>query len=114
MSDVHLYIDDVCFIPPQFTDVVRTSEAAIEFLSKVNKEELMTIGFDHDMGHDENFHELTSKPVLLWMIENNVWPRQIFIHSSNIWGARWLKERAQDHAPETTSIDVINNKMYWE
>ncbi len=43
------------------------------------------VSFDHDLGGDD-----TSRPVVIWMIENNFRFDNYHVHSANPVGAQWL------------------------
>lgn len=45
-----------------------------------------------------------TRPVLLWMIENNYWPDTLIIHSHNPVDAKWLYDTAKRYAPVTTEV----------
>lgn len=61
------------------------------------------ISFDHDLGGED-----TTRPVMLWMIENNVWPKEITVHTSNPPGRDWLVGMANRYAPEDVTISIIH------
>ncbi|AXG66309.1 hypothetical protein SEA_ANNADREAMY_225 [Streptomyces phage Annadreamy] len=50
--------------------------------------------FDHDLGGDD-----TSRPVVLWMCENEFWPTQCFVHSANPVGIEWLSGMIDRYGP---------------
>lgn len=86
---IKLWIDDVRPAPDESWDVVATSDAAIAFLNlmvkHVRMERIDVISFDHDLGGDD-----TARPVVIWMIENNVRATEYRIHSANPVGRDWL------------------------
>lgn len=115
MRDIHLFIDDERPFPEHlFTDLARTSRAAIDFLekAKADGERVATIAFDHDMGYTDEFD--TTRPVLEWMIENEYWPVQMFFHSMNPSANSWMYNRAKDCAPSDVYMEITNAKYYWE
>jgi hypothetical protein len=102
-----LWIDDERPMPEEFSDWVKSSQEAIEALEFVqynNGEPLDLISFDHDLSVHEGFYD-ESRRVLLWMIENNVWPKEIRVHTANPVGHKWLVSMAQRYAPVTTWVD---------
>lgn len=109
---IHLYIDDERPLPPQFTHLVRTPQEAIDFIA-ANRDNIATISFDHDMGWDGD--ELTTRPVMEWMRDNNFWPAQLFIHSASVWGAKWLYAFAMEHAPaeDAEYYEIVNDRNYY-
>ena len=44
------------------------------------------MSLDHDLGGDD-----TTRPIVLWMCENNFWPSKVVVHSANPPGAYWLE-----------------------
>lgn len=44
------------------------------------------MSLDHDLGGDD-----TTRPVVLWMCENNWWPDRVVVHSANPVGREWLE-----------------------
>lgn len=57
------------------------------------------IDFDHDLGGDD-----TTRPVMLWMIENDFWPASVGFHTANPVGREWLVGMARRYAPEGVKI----------
>lgn len=45
--------------------------------------EIMSL--DHDLGGDD-----TTRPIVLWMCENDFWPIKVRVHSMNPVGRMWL------------------------
>ncbi|WP_306669305.1 cyclic-phosphate processing receiver domain-containing protein [Rhodococcus pyridinivorans] len=43
------------------------------------------MSLDHDLGGDH-----TSRAVVLWMCEHEVWPDEVSVHSANPVGVEWL------------------------
>lgn len=85
-----LWIDDLRHTPDDTWDVVTTSNAAIAFMKTfqeegLNRIEREAISFDHDLGGDD-----TTRPVVLWMIENNFRFKSYNVHSQNPVGRDWL------------------------
>lgn len=90
-----------------------TSEYAILWLDSYRKRNvergkpnghlIEEISFDHDLGGKD-----TTRRVMLWMIENDVWPKEITVHTSNPPGREWLLGMANRYAPEDVKISVIH------
>lgn len=88
---LRLWIDDVREPPDDTWEWVTTSEAAIATLKFFQEDGMLwcpreTISFDHDLGGDD-----TTRPVVIWMIENNFRFDNYRIHSANPVGAEWLE-----------------------
>lgn len=87
---IKLWVDDIREPPDDTWDWVTTSEAAIALLRIISGSGMLwipreVISFDHDLGGDD-----TSRPVVLWMIENNVRFDDYRVHSANPVGVEWL------------------------
>ena len=80
--NLKLWIDDLR-IPPSNWTWAKTSQEAIDILSRSTSIEI--VSYDHDLGGDD-----TSRRVVLWQCENNVWPRVAQVHSANIVGREYL------------------------
>lgn len=100
-----LWIDDLRDAPGPDWHTARTSEIALTVLQNsrnkasdwlANFEE---VSFDHDLGGDD-----TSRRVLIWMIENDHWPKVVRFHTMNPIGRKWLVGTAQRYAPEGTKV----------
>jgi len=92
-----LFIDDERFPVDADWKIVRTSQAAIEFMA--NHGWPSYISFDHDLGGDD-----TSRRVVNWMIEQALdglyrgpMP-EYYVHSQNPVGRDWINARMRDLA----------------
>lgn len=92
-----LWIDDLRPAPDGFVQAWSSDGAVLHLLAR--HAELEEISFDHDLGGDD-----TTRPVMLWMIENDVWPDRIFVHTANPVGRTWLVEMAKRYAPEHVEV----------
>lgn len=65
-----------------------TSEQAITMLSACQNQGVTVdvMSLDHDLGGDD-----TTRPVVLWMCENDFWPVEVRVHSANPVGREWLE-----------------------
>lgn len=89
-TNLKLWIDDIREPPDHTREWVTTSEAAIAtlkfFTQDYNRNFVREhISFDHDLGGDD-----TTRPVVLWMIENNFKFKVYTVHSANPVGVDWL------------------------
>lgn len=94
-----LWIDDERPAPEGFVHA-KTSDAALVWLRAVAVWE--EVSFDHDLGGDDN-----TRRIMLWMIEEDVWPREITIHTQNRVGRDWLVGMANRYAPKHVEISII-------
>lgn len=61
---------------------------------KMNGVVVTEMSLDHDLGGDE-----TTRPLVLWMIENDFWPEKIYVHSANPPGVYWLESMIERYHP---------------
>lgn len=87
---MNLWVDDIQ-TPPDGWAWARTSSGAIDalYLGGVQR-----LSLDHDLGGDD-----TTRPVVLWMCENGVWPQEIHVHSANPVGVEWLQGMIDRYRP---------------
>lgn len=86
-----LWIDDIRNPPDESWDWVTTSEAAIATMSFFQEDGMLwipreAVSFDHDLGGDD-----TTRPVVIWMIENDFKFDNYYVHSANPVGIDWLR-----------------------
>lgn len=100
---MRVWVDDIRTPPDATWTWCMTSEHAILILETVktwheNPIEIMSL--DHDLGRlAYSNEEDTTRPVVLWMCENNFWPVSVVVHSANPVGRIWLEgmiERYKD------------------
>lgn len=89
-TGIKLWIDDIRNPPDETWEWVTTSEAAIATMRFFNEDgmrgiERSHVSFDHDLGGDD-----TTRPVVIWMIENNFKFKNYSVHSANPVGVEWL------------------------
>ncbi len=105
-----LWVDDERPAPDDTWDVALTSDEAIEILALSQlpmwEDELDEISLDHDLGGDD-----TGFKVLDWMIDNNVWPKVLTIHTSNPPARQRMLAAANAEAPEDVEIYVIYDHL---
>lgn len=84
---VNVFIDDERFCAYEDWITVRTSREAIATLTclKLMGIGLDEISFDHDLGGED-----TTRHIVIWMIENEYFPRKTYVHSMNPIGRDWL------------------------
>lgn len=118
-----IYLDDIRN-PPSGWDLVKTADACIAKLETGNVEEL---SLDHDLAeehYDEknweyidmhgytgtmdraNYREKTGYSVVQWMIQNNVWPKLVVVHSMNPVGRASMVQAVDRHKPSGVLLDV--------
>lgn len=93
-----LFVDDERPAPMMW-DLALTSTEAITKLTPYLKlpSSVDVVSLDHDLGGDD-----TTRPVVLWMCENDWWPQSIYVHTGNPIGEEWLCGMVRRYAPPGT------------
>lgn len=101
-----IWVDDIRTPPDDSWQWCKTSADAIQELivSKMMRDGKLggfcSMGFitlmslDHDLGGDD-----TTRPVVLWMCENDFWPVEVRVHSANPPGVFWLESMIERYHP---------------
>ena len=92
-----IWVDDIRIPPDDTWAWCKTSEATIEclkYLKMVGSTKFNLMSLDHDLGGDD-----TSRPIVLWMCENNFWPVEVRVHSANPPGVYWLESMIERYHP---------------
>jgi hypothetical protein len=86
--NMKIWVDDVRTPPDWSWAWYLTSDEAINALKWLKKmgDDIKIISLDHDLGGDD-----TTRPIVLWMIENDFWPVEVKVHSANPVGREWLE-----------------------
>lgn len=95
-----IWVDDIR-TPPEGWDNffwARTSQEAIDYLAYVKEycysDAIQVMSLDHDLGGDD-----TTRPIVIWMIENDYWPNVVRVHSQNPIGVTWLEGMVERYHP---------------
>jgi hypothetical protein len=82
-----IWIDDLRSVPNDTWILAKNSKYSLSLLewSKMMGVRLEAVSFDHDLGGDD-----TTRPVILWMCENEWWPKRCYVHSMNPIGRNYL------------------------
>lgn len=87
-----LWVDDLREPPSNDWTWAQTSAAAIWHITHWQQDSYtshgLTLSLDHDLGGED-----TTRPVVLWLIENDVkaWIDTIYVHTANPVGREWLE-----------------------
>jgi hypothetical protein len=93
---VRIWVDDIR-IPPDNTWVwFKTSKQVINNLiyAKTFNRMIYQMSLDHDLGGND-----TTRPIVLWMCENDFWPVEVVVHSANPVGIDWLEGMIERYKP---------------
>lgn len=100
-----IWVDDIRTPPDDSWDIwAKTSSKVIDILEKckylvdTGSPEFIPIymSLDHDLGGDD-----TTRPIVLWMCENEFWPDEVVVHSANYVGVEWLEGMIKRYHPST-------------
>jgi hypothetical protein len=96
-----LWVDDLRDPPTADWTWVQTSKAARWYLNIWLNSEIdisdkhLEVALDHDLGismeHDSLGDEDTTRSVVLWLIDNEIKPDKITVHTGNPVGRDWLE-----------------------
>ena len=89
-----IWVDDVREPPDASWAWFKDSESLLDFIDTcrimsnrgVTWWNVEKMSLDHDLGGDD-----TTRPVVLWMCENEFWPEEVVVHSANPVGVEWLE-----------------------
>lgn len=109
-----IWLDDERSIPDSEWTLARSSRMAIELMRRWQEGyashqgyvRLDEVSLDHDLGGDD-----TGFIVLNWMVEHNVWPRELTIHTSNRPARERMLATANSEAPDWVQISVIYDHL---
>lgn len=96
---MYLWVDDIRHPPidNHLWDWAVSSDIAIARLGEARElgEKVDLMSLDHDLGGDD-----TTRPVVLWMCENDFWPDNVVVHSQNPVGCDWLIGMINRYKPQ--------------
>lgn len=98
-----LFVDDERRAPEGW-NIARSSKSALVFLNfwrNGGSAVIDTISLDHDLSiHDGE--DDTTRPLVLWMCRNEMWPKNVYVHTGNPVGEEWLVGMVLRYAPPGT------------
>ena len=102
MTAVKVWVDDIRTPPDASWLWFKDSASALAWMGERHAAGLGigdTMSLDHDLGGDD-----TTRPIVLWMCENEAWATDIRVHSANPVGREWLEGMVSRYAPEGTAV----------
>lgn len=90
MSERQLWVDDLRTAPIGWVWAKSSAEA----IGMLKVSSFDSISLDHDLGGDD-----TSRAVVLWMCEHDLWPPIVHVHTANPVGREWLTGMAERYGP---------------
>jgi hypothetical protein len=110
---MRVWLDDVRQMPFGYDAWAKTADEAITAL---RDHDVDHISLDHDLADEhypdgldsgvdyDSYREKTGYSVVLWMVENNKFPKSIHVHSLNTVGVASMLSTLLRYAPEGTEI----------
>lgn len=91
-----IWVDDIRIPPDDTWKWYKTSFDAIRCLQGCRhfRKSIDLMSLDHDLGGDD-----TSRPIVMWMCENDFWPVEVVVHSANPTGIDWLEGMIERYKP---------------
>lgn len=89
---INVYMDDFRKVPQGFT-LARTTEECLVLLRDC---EVDVLSLDHDMGPVD----VTGSEVARVIVLEGLYPREIFLHTSSLWGRKEMYEMLYAAKPE--------------
>jgi hypothetical protein len=82
-----LWVDDERPAPDGWV-WAKTSDEAIAHLIHADGFDVPmdAMSLDHDLGGED-----TTRPIVLWLCENDWWPERVYVHTANPVGREWLE-----------------------
>ena len=98
--------------PPDGWTWAKTAEEAIALL---DSNIVSHMSLDHDLGGKGMDATETSRPIVLWLCEQEqaLWPPDITIHSWNPIGAEWLQAMCERYSPWQDVVPYIPSTQHW-
>jgi hypothetical protein len=90
-----LWVDDLRPTPAGWA-VARTLSEALAIYTEWH-DTIDEVSLDHDLGGDE-----TTRPLVLWMAEHDIWPDVVRVHTQNNVGREWLVGMVNHYGPGVT------------
>ncbi len=90
-----IWVDDIRPAPEGW-NWITGSRGTIELLDACLVEgiEVEIMSLDHDLGGTD-----TTRPIVLWMCDNEFWPVEVRVHSANPVGVEWLEGMIKRYKP---------------
>ncbi|WP_379126902.1 cyclic-phosphate processing receiver domain-containing protein [Paenibacillus sp. sgz500958] len=93
---INVYMDDFRRVPPGFT-LARTTDECLMLLREC---EVGILSLDHDMGPVD----VTGSEVAKIMVLEGLFPREIFLHTSSLWGRKEMYAMLYAAKPDGTIL----------
>lgn len=92
-----IYVDDTRNAPKDFV-LANNYKSAINIINE-NKENIEFLSLDHDLGGNKSGYD-----ICLYLVENEIYPKEINLHSANPVGVRNMYQLLDRYMPKTIQI----------
>lgn len=101
-----IWVDDIRTPPDDSWSWLKTSHEVIVLLRYAKGAwDIDVMSLDHDLGGED-----TTRPIVLWMCDNEFWPIEVRVHSANPPGVYWLESMISRYHPTgATNPERIHN-----
>lgn len=112
---IKLFIDDERSVPDVSWTLVKNSHTALIMLDGLRQQHIQieSISLDHDLGAPRFVEEYDdTRCIVNWMIENNYWPTNLYVHTSNSVAEDWLVGTIRRYGPQNVLKGYGHN--FWK
>lgn len=85
ITEVRIWVDDIREAPEGWMWCRTSGQAILNLAEHMTTSKVSELSLDHDLGGED-----TTRPVVLWMCQNNMWPDKVSCHSMNTVGREWI------------------------
>jgi hypothetical protein len=96
---LRLFVDDTRIPYSDAWTLAKTYDEAIDYLQT---RDVIEVSLDHDLGLDSK----SGYEICKWMVENDVWPRAICVHTANPVGRDNMVHLLNKYAPDFVMVSV--------
>lgn len=103
-----IWVDDMR-LPPFGWDWFQTSQATIAQLECFpHTTPWHSLSLDHDLGQGSKHDAIV---IIDWMIQNNYWPKHIYLHTANPVGHANMRRAIERAAPPTVTLHTYSPRQ---
>jgi hypothetical protein len=96
---MRVFVDDTRRPPSDEWILARNFDEAIHLLGT---RDVIEVSLDHDLGIESR----SGYDICKWMVENDVWPRYVCVHTANPVGRDNMLQLLNHYAPEIVNVSV--------
>jgi hypothetical protein len=96
---LRVFVDDTRTPPSDSWILANNFDEAIEFL---RTRDVVELSLDHDLGYDSK----SGYEICKWMVEHDVWPRYVRVHTANPVGRENMVQLLNHYKPEFVEVSI--------